>query len=94
MIKREIAALSGFQDEVSVRLSHSLEFHTIVTDCSAIQLLDPAGIHVMKEVLRVYEAFGIQVLLAKCNPSVRDSLVQGEYWRNEEENLFYSVCEE
>ena len=48
----------------------------------------------MKEVLRVYEAFGIQVLLAKCNPSVRDSLVQGEYWRNEEENLFYSVCEE
>ena len=77
-----------------MRLSHSLEFHTIVTDCSAIQLLDPAGIHVMKEVLRVYEAFGIQVLLAKCNPSVRDSLVQGEYWRNEEENLFYSVCEE
>ena len=79
----------------SVQLSHdSLEFHTIVTDCSAAQLLDPAGIHMMKEFLRVHEAIGIQVLLAKCNPSVRDSLTQGEYWRNEEENLFYSACEE
>ena len=46
-----------------------------------------------KEVLRVHEAIGIQVLLAECNPSVRDSLAQGEYWRNEEENLFYSACE-
>ena len=77
-----------------MQLSHSLEFHTIVTDYSAIQLLDPAGIHMMKEVLRVYETIRIQVLLAKCNPSVRDSLAQGEYWRKEEENLFYSVCEE
>ena len=78
-----------------MRLSHdSLEFHTIVTDCSATQLLDPAGIHMMKEFLRVHEAIGIQVLLAKCNPSLRDSLTQGEYWRNEEENLFYSACEE
>ncbi|KAI4585217.1 hypothetical protein MJG53_006751 [Ovis ammon polii x Ovis aries] len=93
-IKREIAALTGIQDEVSVRLSHdSLEFHTIVIDCCAAQLLDPAGIHMMKEVLRVHEAIGIQVLLAKCNPSVSDSLAQGECWRNEEENLFYSACE-
>ena len=77
-----------------MRLSHdSLEFHIIVTDCSGVQLLDPAGIHMMKEVLRVHEAIGIQVLLAKCNPSVRDSLAQGECWRNEEENLFYSACE-
>ena len=77
-----------------MRLSHdSLEFHTIVIDGCAAQLLDPAGIHMMKEVLRVHEAIGIQVLLAKCNPSVRDSLAQGECWRNEEENLFYSVCE-
>ena len=48
----------------------------------------------MKEVLGAYETIRIQVLLAKCNPSVRDSLAQGEYWRKEEENLFYSVCEE
>ena len=47
----------------------------------------------MKEFLRVHEAIGIQVLLAKCNPSVKDSLAQGECWRNEEENLFYSACE-
>ena len=42
----------------------------------------------MKEVLRVYETIRIQVLLAKCNPSVRDSLAQGEYWRKEEEISF------
>ena len=65
-----------------------------MTDCSAIQLLDPAGIRMMKEVLGAYETIRIQVLLAKCNPSVRDSLAQGEYWRKEEENLFYSICEE
>ena len=94
-IKRETVTPSGIQDEVSVQLSHyPLEFHTIVIDCSAIQFLDTAGIHTLKEVRRDYEAIGIQVLLAKCNPSVRDSLAQGEYWRKEEENLFYSVCEE
>ncbi|KAB0340210.1 hypothetical protein FD754_023319 [Muntiacus muntjak] len=33
-------------------------------DCSAIQLLDTAGIYMMREVLKDYEAVGIQVLLA------------------------------
>ena len=48
----------------------------------------------MKEVLRVHEAFGIQVLLAQCNPSVRDSLARGEYCKKDEENLlFYSIYE-
>ncbi|XP_049730009.1 sulfate transporter [Elephas maximus indicus] len=83
------------QDEVSMHLSHEpLELHTIVIDCSAIQFLDTAGIHTLKEVHRDYEAVGIQVLLAHCNPSVRDSLARGEYCKNEEENLlFYSVYE-
>ncbi|KAM6225155.1 sulfate transporter [Rhynchocyon petersi] len=92
-MKEETVTFSGIQDEVSVHLSHDpLELHTIVIDCSAIQFLDTAGIHTLKEVRRDYEAIGIQVLLAQCNPSVRDSLARGEYCKKEEENLlFYSV---
>lgn len=94
-ITKETVILGGIQDEVSVQLSHDpLELHTIVIDCSAIQFLDTAGIHALKEVRRDYEAIGIQVLLAQCNPSVRDSLACGEYCKKEEENLlFYSVYE-
>ncbi|XP_069892482.1 sulfate transporter [Dipodomys merriami] len=92
-VKEETVTLSGIQDEVSVQLSHdAVELHTVVIDCSAIQFLDTAGIQTLKEVRRDYEAIGIQVLLAQCNPSVRDSLVRGEYFKEDEENLlFYSV---
>lgn len=94
-IKKETVTFSGVQDEVSVQLSHDpLELHTIVIDCSAIQFLDTAGIHTLKEVRRDYEAIGIRVLLAQCNPSVRDSLAWGEYCKKEDDNLlFYSVYE-
>lgn len=94
-IRKEIATLSRIQDEVSVQLSHDpLEFHTVVIDCSAVQFLDTAGINTLKEVRRDFRAVGIQVLLAQCNPSVRDSLARGEYCKQEEENLlFYSVYE-
>lgn len=93
-LKKETVSLSGLQDEVSVQLSHDpVELHTIVIDCSAIQFLDTAGIHTLKEVRRDYEAIGIQVLLAQCNPSVKDSLARGEYCKKEDENLFYSVYE-
>lgn len=87
--------LGSAQDEVSAHLSPDLlELHTVVIDCSAIQFLDTAGIHTLKEVRRDYEAIGVQVLLAQCNPSVRDSLARGEYCKKEEENLlFYSVYE-
>ncbi|XP_028017354.2 sulfate transporter [Eptesicus fuscus] len=93
-IKKETVTLSAIQDEVSVQLSQDpLELHTIVIDCSAIQFLDTAGIHTLKEVRRDYEAIGIQVLLAQCNPSVKDSLARGEYCKKEDESLFYSVYE-
>ncbi|KAM8764326.1 sulfate transporter isoform 2-T2 [Rhynchonycteris naso] len=93
-IKKEAVTLSGIPDEVSVQLSPDpLEVHAIVIDCSSIQFLDTAGIHTLKEVRNDYEAIGIQVLLAQCNPSVRDSLARGEYCRKEDENLFYSVYE-
>lgn len=93
-IQEETVTFSGIQDEVSVQFSHELlELHTIVIDCSAIQFLDTAGIHTLKEIRRDYEAIGIQVLLAQCNPSVRDSLARAEYCQREDENLFYSVYE-
>ncbi|KFO32002.1 sulfate transporter [Fukomys damarensis] len=94
MLKEQRVTLSGIQDEVSVQLSHDpLELHTIVIDCSAIQFLDTAGISTLKEVRRDYEAIGIQVLLAQCNPSVRDSLTKGQYFREEQNLLFYSMYE-
>lgn len=93
-IKKETVTVSGIQDEVSVKLSHDpLELHTIVIDCSAIQFLDTAGIHTLKEVRRDYEAIGIQILLAQCNPSVKDSLARGEYCKKEDESFFHSVYE-
>ncbi|XP_037364857.1 sulfate transporter [Talpa occidentalis] len=94
-MKKEGLTLTGLQDEVSVQLSHNpMELHTIVIDCSAVQFLDTAGIHTLKEVRRDYEAIGIQVLLAQCNPSVRESLARGGYCKTEEENLlFYSIYE-
>ncbi|XP_017654813.1 sulfate transporter isoform X1 [Nannospalax galili] len=94
-LKAETVSFNGIQDEVSVQLSHDpLELHTIVIDCSAIQFLDTAGIHTLKEVRRDYEAISIQVLLAQCNPSVRDSLTRGQYFKKEEETLlFYSLSE-
>ncbi|XP_006863934.1 PREDICTED: sulfate transporter [Chrysochloris asiatica] len=94
-IKEETVTFNGIQDEVSTHLScDPLELHTIIIDCSAIQFLDTAGIHTLKEVRRDYEAIGIQLLLAQCNPSVKESLARGEYCKKEEENLlFYSVYE-
>lgn len=94
-LKEETVTFRGDPDEVSMQLSHDpLEVHTIVIDCSAIQFLDTAGINTLKEVRRDYEAVGIQVLLAQCNPSVRDSLARGEYCKKEEESLlFYSLSE-
>ena len=92
--KKEAVSLGAIQDEVAVQLSRDpLDLHTVVIDCSAVQFLDTAGIHTLKEVRRDYGAIGIQVLLAQCNPSVRDSLSRGEYCQKEDENLFYSVHE-
>ncbi|XP_004631349.1 sulfate transporter [Octodon degus] len=94
-LKEQRVALGGAQEDVSVQLSRDpLELHTIVIDCSAIQFLDTAGIYTLKEVRRDYEAVGVQILLAQCNPSVKDSLTRGQYYREEEQNLlFFSVYE-
>nr|XP_060621033.1 sulfate transporter [Anolis sagrei ordinatus]XP_060621034.1 sulfate transporter [Anolis sagrei ordinatus] len=90
---KEKANANGNQAEVSVQLvTRDLEFHTIVIDCCAVQFLDTAGIHTLKEVHKDYGEIGIQVLLAQCNPSVRDSLHRGEYIKKGDKKfLFHSV---
>lgn len=95
-MKQKTVTFSANQDDFSVHLSlDPLALHTIVIDCSAIQFLDTAGISTLKEVRRDYEAIGIQVLLAHCNPSVKNSLARGEYCKKEEAEtlLFYSIYE-
>lgn len=85
----------GNPAEASVQLvTQPLEFHTIVIDCCAVQFLDTAGIHTLKEVHKDYEELGIQILLAQCSPSVRDSLYRGDYIKKGEKTfLFHSVHE-
>ncbi|XP_062976644.1 sulfate transporter-like [Elgaria multicarinata webbii] len=92
-LSKKMANANGNQAETSVQLvTQVLEFHTIVIDCCAVQFLDTAGIHTLKEVHKDYGDIGIQVLLAHCNPSVRDSLHRGEYIKKgEKESLFHSV---
>ncbi|XP_006021131.1 sulfate transporter isoform X2 [Alligator sinensis] len=93
MLKEKMMNSEGKQDDISVQLvSEPLDFHTIVIDCCAVQFLDTAGIRTLKEVCRDYEEIGIQVLLAQCNPSVRSSLQQGEYFKKGKRHLlFHSV---
>ncbi|XP_066470930.1 sulfate transporter-like [Tiliqua scincoides] len=89
------ASSNGNPAEISVQLvTQPLEFHTIVIDCCAVQFLDTAGIHTLKEAHKDYAEIGIQILLAQCCPSVRDSLYRGEYIKKGEKNfLFHSVHE-
>ncbi|NXA03317.1 S26A2 protein, partial [Sapayoa aenigma] len=69
-----------------------LGFHTIVIDCCAVQFLDTAGIRTLKEVCKDYKEIDVHVLLAQCNPSVRSSLIRGEFFKEGEDHLlFHSV---
>uniref|UniRef100_A0A6J0SMQ9 Sulfate transporter n=1 Tax=Pogona vitticeps TaxID=103695 RepID=A0A6J0SMQ9_9SAUR len=89
-LSEKTANANGNQAETSVELvTQPLEFHTIVIDCCAVPFLDTAGINTLKEVHKDYGEIGIQVLLAQCNPSVRDSLQRGEYAKKEEEAFFF-----
>ncbi|NXQ58583.1 S26A2 protein, partial [Anthoscopus minutus] len=53
------------------------EMHTLILDCGAMQFVDTAGLSVLKETHHDYKELGVQVLLANCNPSVRQRLRQG-----------------
>ncbi|XP_007671512.1 sulfate transporter [Ornithorhynchus anatinus] len=92
-LREDAVTFSGSQEKVSAHLVHEpLAHHTVVVDCGAVQFLDTAGIATLKAVRKDYEEIGIQLLLAQCNPSVRNSLSSGEYCKQGEEDLlFYSV---
>ncbi|NWR46868.1 S26A2 protein, partial [Regulus satrapa] len=53
------------------------DVHTLILDCGAMQFIDTVGLSVLKETHHDYQRVGVQVLLANCNPSVRQRLRQG-----------------
>ncbi|NXD08080.1 S26A2 protein, partial [Nothocercus nigrocapillus] len=93
MLREKEVDSGGKLTSISVELvSEPLGFHTIVIDCCAMQFLDTAGIRALKEVCKDYREIEVQVLLAQCNPSVRSSLIRGEFFKEGEDHLlFHSV---
>lgn len=93
MLREKEVGSGGDQSSIPVDLgSEAVGFHTIVIDCCAVQFLDTAGIRTLKEVCKDYGDIDVHVLLAQCNPSVRSSLLRGEFFREGEDHLlFHSV---
>ncbi|KAM6249192.1 sulfate transporter isoform 1-T1 [Spheniscus humboldti] len=93
MLREKEVDSGGNQTSISMDfVSEPLGFHTIVIDCCAVQFLDTAGIRTLKEVCKDYREIDVQVLLAQCNPSVRSSLIRGEFFKEGEDHLlFHSV---
>ncbi|NXI64426.1 S26A2 protein, partial [Anseranas semipalmata] len=55
----------------------SVDMHTLIIDCGAMQFIDTVGLSVLKETHHDYKEIGVQVLLANCNPSIRHRLREG-----------------
>ncbi|XP_064243817.1 sulfate transporter-like, partial [Passer domesticus] len=55
----------------------STDMHTLILDCGAMQFIDTVGLSVLKETQHDYKEVGVQVLLANCNPSIRQRLREG-----------------
>ncbi|NXC51474.1 S26A2 protein, partial [Penelope pileata] len=55
----------------------SIDMHTLIIDCGAMQFIDTAGLSVLKETHHDYQQLGVQVLLANCNPLLRRRLREG-----------------
>uniref|UniRef100_A0A8C6VBM8 STAS domain-containing protein n=1 Tax=Naja naja TaxID=35670 RepID=A0A8C6VBM8_NAJNA len=55
----------------------SIDMHTLIIDCGAMQFIDSVGLSLLKEMRKDYKKIGIQVLLANCNPSIRRLLQAG-----------------
>ncbi|KFP72082.1 Sulfate transporter, partial [Acanthisitta chloris] len=55
----------------------SVDMHTLILDCGAMQFIDTVGLSVLKETHHDYKEIGVQVLLANCNPSIRHRLREG-----------------
>ncbi|XP_062357969.1 sulfate transporter-like [Cinclus cinclus] len=57
----------------------STDLHTLILDCGAMQFIDTVGLSVLKETHHDYKEVGVQVLLANCNPSIRQRLREGAW---------------
>nr|XP_021156823.1 sulfate transporter isoform X2 [Columba livia] len=72
----------------------SIDMHTLILDCGAMQFIDTVGLSVLKEIHHDYKEIGVQVLLANCNPSIRHQLRDGG-WAGRTDSggqlAFYSV---
>uniref|UniRef100_A0A8C4J603 Sulfate transporter-like n=1 Tax=Dromaius novaehollandiae TaxID=8790 RepID=A0A8C4J603_DRONO len=55
----------------------SIDMHTLIIDCGAMQFIDTVGFSALKEMHHDYKGIGVQVLLANCNPSIRHLLQKG-----------------
>ncbi|NXD39464.1 S26A2 protein, partial [Copsychus sechellarum] len=55
----------------------SPDTHTLILDCGAMQFIDTAGLSVLQETHHDYKELGVQVLLANCNPCIRQRLREG-----------------
>ncbi|KFV10650.1 Sulfate transporter, partial [Pterocles gutturalis] len=55
----------------------SVDMHTLILDCGAMQFIDTAGLSALKEIHHDYKEIGVQLLLANCNPSIRHRLREG-----------------
>lgn len=53
------------------------DMHTLILDCGAMQFIDTVGLSALKETHHDYKEIGVQVLLANCNPSIRQRLREG-----------------
>ncbi|XP_062977613.1 sulfate transporter-like [Elgaria multicarinata webbii] len=68
----------------------TLDMHSLIIDCGAMQFLDSVGLSVLKETRQDYKKIGIQVLLANCNPSIRHLLQAGGWLTGMEDSELLS----
>ncbi|XP_006003851.2 sulfate transporter-like [Latimeria chalumnae] len=80
------------QKEVKEVDAPHVNMHFLIIDCGAMQFIDTVGLNVLKETLAEYREIHIDVLLANCNPSVRQLVQQSNYFGNDTDCLlFHSV---
>lgn len=96
-----VDALSPESTEVrvgirEVSLLKKANFHSLVLDCSAVLFLDSAGVSALKEVRKDYGEVGVSLLLARCRPSVMESLERGGYYEEKgghKKRVFFTITD-
>ncbi|XP_028315463.1 sulfate transporter [Gouania willdenowi] len=82
---------------VAVTSVNDRKLRRIVIDCSAILFLDTAGVTALKEVRKDYEELGVEVVLARCNTSVLDTLERSGFYptgkTGENKMTFFTIAD-